>query len=74
MKYEIYNREHKEGWKSIEKANKGHLSGSVVEHMPLGQGMILGSWDPVPHRAPHGEPASPSANVSDSLFVSLINK
>ena len=28
----------------------------------------------VPHRAPFGEPASPSAHVSASLSVSLINK
>ena len=43
---------------------------SVVEHLPLAQGMILGSWDGVPHWAPHREPASPSAYVS----VSLMNK
>ena len=27
----------------------GHLGGSVVEHLPLAQGMIPGSWDRVPH-------------------------
>ena len=52
----------------------GHLDGSVVEHLPLTQGMILGFWDGVPHRAPHGEPASPSACVSASLPVSLVYK
>ena len=26
----------------------GHLSGSMVEHLPLAQVMILGSWDRVP--------------------------
>ena len=46
----------------------GHLDGSVVEY--LAQGVILGSWDQVPHRAPHREPASPSACVSASLCVS----
>ena len=25
----------------------GHLGGSVVEHLPLAQGIILGSWDQV---------------------------
>ena len=24
---------------------KGHLGGSAVEHLPLAQGVILGSWD-----------------------------
>ena len=36
--------------------------------------MILGSWDQVPHQAPCGEPASPSAYVSASFYVSLMNK
>ena len=31
---------------------QGHLGGSVVEHLSLAQGMILGSWDGVPHQAP----------------------
>ena len=30
--------------------------------------------DRVPHQAPHREPASPSACVSASLYVSLMNK
>ena len=49
---------------------QGHLGGSVVEHLPLAQVMILGSWDRVLHQAPHGEPASPSAYVSASPCVS----
>ena len=35
------------------------------------QGVILETWDRVPHRAPRMEPASPSACVSASLSVSL---
>ena len=38
------------------------------------QGMIPGSWDQVLHQAPRREPASPSACVSASLCVSLMNK
>ena len=52
----------------------GHLGGSVVESLPLAQVVIPGSWDLVLHRAPCGEPASPSACVSASLCVSLMNK
>ena len=52
----------------------GHLGGLVVEHLPLAQVVILGSWDQVLHRSPHREPASPSAYVSASLSVSLMNK
>ena len=50
------------------------LGGSVVEHLPLAQGVIPGSWDGVPQQAPLEEPASPFACVSASLCVSLINK
>ena len=46
------------------------LGGLEVEHLPLAQGVILGSWDGVPHRASLREPASPSANISASLCVS----
>ena len=53
---------------------KGHLGGSVVERLPLAQVVIPGSWDQVLHQAPQREPASPSAYVSGSLCVSLINK
>ena len=51
----------------------GHLGGSAVEHLPLTQGMIPGSWDRVPHQVPHGQPASLSAYVSESS-VSIMNK
>ena len=49
--------------------NEGPLGGSAVEPLPLAQGMIQRSWDRVPHRAPCGEPPSPSAFVSASLSV-----
>ena len=49
---------------------EGCLGGSVVECLPSAQGMIPGSWDRVPHRAPQREPASPSACVSAFLCVS----
>ena len=49
----------------------GHLGSSVVEHLPLAQGVIPESPDPrVPHQAPCGKPAC----VSASLCVSLTNK
>ena len=50
---------------------EGLLGGSVVECLPLSPGH---PWDPVPHRVPCMEPASPSACVSASLSVSLMNK
>ena len=59
---------------------RGSLGGSVVQRLPLAQGVILESWDgvphraPVPHQAPCMEPASPSACVSDSASLSLMNK
>ena len=43
-------------------------------NMPFAQVVIPGSWDQVLHQAPHREPASPSACVSASLCVSLMNK
>ena len=52
----------------------GHLDGSVVEHLPSVQDVTLGSRDQVLRRAPCMEPASPSAYVSASLSVSLMNK
>ena len=52
----------------------GCLGGSVVEHLPSEQGMIPGSWDQVSHRASCREPISPSACVSASLCVCLMNK
>ena len=45
--------------------------GSVVERLPLAQGVILGSRDRVPHRVLRRESASPSAYVSASLCVCL---
>ena len=42
----------------------GRLGASVVEHLPLAQGMILEYQDQVPHRAPYMEPASLSASLS----------
>ena len=53
---------------------QGRLGGSVVEHLPLAQGVILESRDQVLHWAPCLEPASPSAYISASLSVSLMNK
>ena len=41
-----------------------------LEHLPLAQVMILGSWDEVLDQAPHREPASPFAYVSAFLSVS----
>ena len=54
----------------------GHLGGSVLERLPSAQGMILGSWDGILHRAPRKELASPSVCVSASLSLSasLMNK
>ena len=52
----------------------GSLGGSVVEHVPLSQVMILGPRDWVPHQAPFIGPASPSACVSASLCLSWTNK
>ena len=46
----------------------------MVEHLPLAQVVTLGSWDRVPHRAPHRDAVSPSAYVSTFLSVSLMNK
>ena len=54
----------------LSEVGRGHLDGSVVEHLHSAQGMIPGSWDWVLHRAPHREPASPPAYVSAPLYVS----
>ena len=57
------------------KARKlGCLGTSMVEHLPLAQGVIPASWDRVPHQAPHSESASPSAYVSASFSVSFVDK
>ena len=53
---------------------EGHLRGSVVEHLPLAQVIIPVSSDRVLQQAPHRESVSPSACVSASLSVSLMNK
>ena len=45
---------------------EGCLGGSAVEHLPLAQGVILESWDQVPHQASYMEPASPSAMLFES--------
>ena len=45
------------------------LGSLAVECLPSAQGVILGSGDQVPHRAPCMEPASPSACVSASLSL-----
>ena len=50
------------------------LGGSVVEHLTLAQGMIPVSQDPVLNGALCRKPASPSAYVSASLSMSLMNK
>ena len=42
---------------------KGRLGGSVVEHLPLAQGVIPGFQDRVPRRAPCMEPASSSVSL-----------
>ena len=55
---------------SIETVFVGHLDDSVIERLPLAQGVILGSWDQVLHRDPWRKPASPSAYVSAYLPVS----
>ena len=52
----------------------GRLGGSVVECLPLAQGMILEFRDRVLHRAPRRETASFSAYISASLSMSLMNK
>ena len=49
----------------------GCLGGSVIEHLPLAQGIVP---DRVPHQAPGEGPASPSAHVSASLSESPVNE
>ena len=57
--------------KSLDARQPRWLSGLAP---PSAQGVILETRDPVPHQAPCMEPAPPSACVSDSLSVSLMNK
>ena len=55
----------------VKKKKLGRLGGSAVEHLPSAQGAIPEFRDRVPRRAPHREPASPSACVSPlSLYIS----
>ena len=54
--------------------NWGRLDGSAVERLPSAQGTIPESRDQVLHWGPYREPASPSAYVSTSLSMSLMNK
>ena len=61
-------------FKIPENTNEGCLGGSAVEHLPSAQVVIPGSWDRVLHEAPCREPTSPSACVSASLSMSLMNK
>ena len=61
-------------YKNKNKDKQERLGGSVVGRLPLAQGMVPESWDQVPHWAPCMEPSSPSACVSASLCVSLMNK
>ena len=56
------------------KIAEGRLGGSVVERLPLAQGVVPESQNGVPHQAPLGGPASPSACVSASFSGSLMNK
>ena len=53
---------------------QGHLDGSVVEHLPLAQVVIPGSWDQVLKQAPQGETISPCVYFSACLPVSVMNK
>ena len=50
------------------------LGGSAADRLSFAQVVIPGSWDRVPHQAPCEEPASPSACVSASHCVSIMNK
>ena len=59
------------GASMLEGELEGNLGGSVVEHLPLAEVVILGSWDEILNQAPPGEPAFPSAYVFACLFVCL---
>ena len=60
-------------WESILGTQDHALNQRQVLSLPLAQGVILESRDRLPHQAPCMEPASPSACVSASLSVSLMN-
>ena len=51
----------------------GSLGGSMVQRLPLAQGVILESQDQVLHQAPGMEPASPSACVFASLSLCVLS-
>ena len=42
------------GYLKFQDEKEGHLGGSVVEHLPSAQVVILGSWHQVLHLAPDG--------------------
>ena len=73
-KQDSVQQEETEDWELLKTAGSGRLDGSAVWCLPSAQGLILGSRDRVPHRAPCMRPASPSACVSASLSLSLMNK
>ena len=61
--------------KSNKSTRRGHLGGSVVEHLPLAQVVILGSRDRVPHQAPCGSLLLPlPVSLPLSVCLSWINK
>ena len=74
-KFNLKNKASLNSWQS-KLHEEGSPGGSAVEHLPSAQAVTLGFWDWVLCRAPHVEPASPSAWVSASLSVSheYINK
>ena len=57
------------GGRAYKELAQGHLGGAAVEHLPLAQGMILGSWDQVLHRLPTGSLLLPLP-----MSLPLINK
>ena len=69
-KFLISDNKVQESWR-LKYKSTGSPGGSVVWRLPLAQGVILEAQDQVPHQAPCVEPASPSACVSASLFLSL---
>ena len=54
--------------------NRDAWGGSVVEHLPFTQGLTPGSRIEYHIRLPAGSLVCPSAYVSGSLYVSLMNK
>ena len=60
--------------KTYLKIIRGQLGGAVVKPLPSAQGVILGSWERVPHWAPYKEPASPSASLAIRFCWGLESK